>query len=1002
MYYQRLIAIFMIALVPVVVQGLDFDPPLNQGIQFPETQVDETSTVELTIRNGENVQAIVTFDAPQNRVFEIDPLQVHIAGGQQAIMEFSFTPVEAGEVQERINGTAAHGMLIERISTTLRGVGIEGDPSITVEPVEVPLELQEPGQQDEAVVTIGNVGEARLIFEIVLDDNVDWLAAEPLEGVVQAEEELQLNLTTTLAIPERGVHETEFIIRSNDPENEEVTVSVELNVDFFVELIFDPEEIFAELVTDDFIEVEFSATNGGDARLSYIVERRMLGDADADPWEILRTDNIEEIFHDDMMNGVAFADGNFYITGGNSGQQVNMIYILDTDGEPAGEFEQFNESRYGMRGLTYDGELLWGADGNVLYGFTPGGDLDHTIEGDADSYRSLTWDPDRNVFWSADITSNLFATNLNGEVVRTINRPDDVLFYGIAYWQEDPDDYNLYIFNRGDETDLRISKLDLVNVETQVVTEFDFDEGRPGGIHITNQFDVMSWVMIGVVQTPDQLAVWQIEGRRDWFEVDPTEGTLQPDETDEFSLMLDATGFPEDTIRGELVFTITGGGGQAILPVTLQVLGGGIDIFRILHLNPGWNMVSVNLNPDEEDVEVLTEDLVEEGLLEMMKDGSGHFYLPALGFNNIPGWFVEQGYQIKVRGECEFRIRGDLLPRDTPIELEEGWQLISYYPRFPIEATLALSRIAEYLVIAKDGFGNFYIPAWNFSNMGDMREGRGYYLNVSENCELVYTWEQMAALGEDGLRYRSVYDQPGRLPVHDVTGENMSVLVLRESPLDPPLIRGVNNPPLRSRGVNNSNSSLRSRGVNNNNPPLRSRGGIKGGVEIGIYASNKLIGSGILQDNICGIAVWGDDPYTPEIDGAVEGDRLDIRLLTGSGLHAADYEVLSGEAVYRTDGLLIIQLTDSPEMPEEFAITSVYPNPFNAMTYISYTVPARSQVSLQVYDVSGRLAATLFEGKRSAGRYSAVWNGHTASAGIYFMRMESPGFSAVHKVALVK
>jgi len=177
---------------------------------------------------------------------------------------------------------------------------------------------------------------------------------------------------------------------------------------------------------------------------------------------------------------------------------------------------------------------------------------------------------------------------------------------------------------------------------------------------------------------------------------------------------------------------------------------------------------------------------------------------------------------------------------------------------------------------------------------------------------------------------------------------------------------------------------------------------MKGGVEIGIYTSGKLVGSGILQEGTCGIAVWGDDLSTEEIDGAVDGDRLDIRLLTGNGLQAADYEVLAGEAVYGTDGVLVIRLIEAAEMPVEFAITSVYPNPFNAMTNITYTVPIKSHVSLQVYDVSGRLVTTLFDGRQSAGRYSAVWSGQSASTGVYFVRMEVPGSSVVSKVVLVK
>ena len=741
----------------------------------------------------------------------------------------------------------------------------------------------------------------------------------------------------------------------------------------------------------------FNVTNEGNGPLTYTVDRRLPGGAEAEPWEVREIENYEALTEDDMLNGVTMADGYFVISGGNSGQQVNMIYVFDTEGNPVREFEQFHESRYGMRDLTWDDTLIWGADEGVLYGFTVGGELVEEIEGDAESYRLLTWDPDRNVFWSADITSNIFATNRNGEVVRTINRPDNRCMYGMAYWSGDPDGYQLYMFARGDTTDLLVNKVNLDNGEAMLAAEMNVEgDTRPGGIEVTTQFDIYSWVLIGIVQSPDRVAVWQLEARKEWFTIEPESGVIAPDESENFQLILDATGFPADvTLEGELVFVHDGVGGETALPVRLEIVEGEVRTSRDLLLRLGWNMVSVNVRPDEEDVEVLMAGLVEAGLLEMMKDGRGHFYLPDRGFNNIPGWFVEQGYQIKMRGAEVLTIEGISVLRNHPIELEDGWQLVSYYPNFPIEATVALSGISEHLIIAKDGYGNFYIPVWNFSNLGDMRPGQGYYLKIEteEPIELVYSTgeeEELAMLP----RCRSVYDFPGIIPLHTVTGVNMSVLVLRESPLDPPLIRGVNIPPLRSRGG--------TKGGVKATPPLRSRGGIKGGVEVGVYISGKLVGGGILQDGVCGIAVWGDDPSTDEVDGAVEGDRLEIRLLDGNGLQAVEYEVLAGEMVYQTDGLLVIRLTDAVEVPEDFTIISAYPNPFNSRMHVRYSLPDAARVEMNVYDLSGRHVAELVNGHRTAGFHTSVFDGAGLASGVYIVRFDAGGHTSQMKVVLVK
>ena len=985
MKYLQFLMIFALTLVPVSVWGLEFDPPLNEGIEFPETNVDETSIVELTIRNVNNMDGMVLFDQPQNRVFSIEPLQVQIGGGQQAIMEFSFSPEEAGEVSERVQGAAIDGNMIERISIEMRGVGIEGDPVITVEPRELSLEILEPGQQDEATVTIGNAGEARLIFEVVIDDDAPWLAVEPLEGVVQVEEETVLNVTTTEQIPERGIHETELIIRSNDPENDVVIVDVELSVDFFVEFILGLDAIDEMLETDSSVEIEFEGSNGGDAGFSYHVDRRLAGDADADPWDLRSSAFLEEALEDDFINGVVFADGRIYVSSGNNGDNVNLIYVLDADGEYITEFEQVHESRYGMRDLTWDGELIWGADDGVLYGYNTDGEHVETLEGEAQSYRSVTWDPVNERFISADITSNIFITDIYGNLVETVARPGELRTYGLAYWGDDPDGYNLYVFSGNDEFDIRIIKVNLENSDAIVVSEFNFEGCRPGGIHITNELDYLSWVLIGIVQNPDHLGIWQIDGNREWFRIEPSAGELDVDGSQQFILTLDASGLPEQAFRGELVFVIEGGGGQKILPVTMEVVEGEVPTVRDLNLHIGWNTVSVNLQPYEhEDIRGLMAALVEEDLLIMMKNGAGEFYIPAYDFSNIPGWFVGQGYQLKMRDDAVFQLEGISVLRDAEIPLFEGWQLISYFPRSPIEATIALSGIEENLIIAKDGYGNFYIPDWDFSNMGDMREGQGYYINVDADVVLVYRSvrqeDEGASIGV--TRQSSVYSKPGLLPVHPLTGSNMSLLVFGTPPLTPPLL---------CRGGSDANT-----------PPLRNRGGTKGGVEIGVYTDGKLVGSGILQDGVCGIAVWGDDPSTDETDGALEDQSLEIRLLTDSGLSTPESTVLAGEMVYTTDGFTVVQLTASSAVPVEFGISSSYPNPFNSIMRVSYALPEAGDVSLNVYDLTGRHVAELVSGHFKAGTHTAVLDGADLSSGIYLLRLESGSEVSLVKVALVK
>ena len=61
-------------------------------------------------------------------------------------------------------------------------------------------------------------------------------------------------------------------------------------------------------------------------------------------------------------------------------------------------------------------------------------------------------------------------------------------------------------------------------------------------------------------------------------------------------------------------------------------------------------------------------------------------------------------------------------------------------------------------------------------------------------------------------------------------------------------------------------------------------------------------------------------------------------------------------------------------VPRSFALYQNFPNPFNPSTTITYSLNEKSYVYVVVYDLSGRLVKTLFNGSQSAGNKSVVWN----------------------------
>jgi hypothetical protein len=90
-----------------------------------------------------------------------------------------------------------------------------------------------------------------------------------------------------------------------------------------------------------------------------------------------------------------------------------------------------------------------------------------------------------------------------------------------------------------------------------------------------------------------------------------------------------------------------------------------------------------------------------------------------------------------------------------------------------------------------------------------------------------------------------------------------------------------------------------------------------------------------------------------------------------------------------TDGEIIGNKTK----PSTFALSQNYPNPFNPTTTIRCGLPSASRVHLKIYDMVGRLVATLVDGEMmDAGYHDFVWKGANCS-GIYFYRFEASGVS---------
>ncbi|MFH1735505.1 MAG: T9SS type A sorting domain-containing protein, partial [bacterium] len=88
-------------------------------------------------------------------------------------------------------------------------------------------------------------------------------------------------------------------------------------------------------------------------------------------------------------------------------------------------------------------------------------------------------------------------------------------------------------------------------------------------------------------------------------------------------------------------------------------------------------------------------------------------------------------------------------------------------------------------------------------------------------------------------------------------------------------------------------------------------------------------------------------------------------------------------------------------LPDDYSLT-LYPNPFNAAINANLTLPTVSNVELSLYDVSGRLIATLADRWFTSGTHRLQFDAGNLAAGVYFLHAETVGGPLIQKLVYLK
>jgi uncharacterized protein (TIGR02145 family) len=204
--------------------------------------------------------------------------------------------------------------------------------------------------------------------------------------------------------------------------------------------------------------------------------------------------------------------------------------------------------------------------------------------------------------------------------------------------------------------------------------------------------------------------------------------------------------------------------GVEILPgetTTLNFVLDPIIKTQTYNLVEGYQLVSSRLISENPDMQNILAGILDN--LDFVRNSEGYM-LRKIGpnwINNIGDWVTTEGYLFKMNYADSFEINGEAINL-IPIELNTGYQLISYLPSEPQDCEEVFTYILNNLEFVRNSAGYMLQkigPNW-INNIGDMQPGEGYLVKM--NADDVLTYVPFTNCGDtfidprDGQTYNTV------------------------------------------------------------------------------------------------------------------------------------------------------------------------------------------------------------------------------------------------------
>ncbi len=400
-----------------------------------------------------------------------------------------------------------------------------------------------------------------------------------------------------------------------------------------------------------------------------------------------------------------------------------------------------------------------------------------------------------------------------------------------------------------------------------------------------------------------------------------------------------------------------------------------VVVDQVIPLNAGWNWFSLYVEDENGDMSLDNLLSTIEGSADFIK-GQSQFSSYVDGY----GWFgtlqtldVTNMYMIHVLEDVELVVTGiPVDPAATPIELGAGWNWLGYLLDTPMGINEALASIEGDADFIKNQtqFANYVEGYGWFGTLMTLSPGDGFMIYMINPATLTYPSGDALAVENDVVSVDPV--------VELVRGEV-------EWTVDPHAYE-FNGSILASVQIDDMITG------SENDYLAAFVGDECRGISTGIY-------NPVTEQIVFPVMIFSNEDnekitfrYYDSISGTVFGFENNVEFT--SDMFAEDISdaiMLTGSYDW-----------DRGPVPTEYNLGAAYPNPFNPVTTLEYSTISEGNVSITVYDITGRVVDVLVDENKEAGNYTVTWNAGSLPSGLYLVRMDSGSFVGIQKVMLVK